>query len=366
MGQTQGSKRFRNSVRGGWGMRVLTTAMLVGGSGVAFAYEHPTDFDIPGSPDKVAQRQAAKGKDKEKSGSESTTTSPKVPVEIVAFTKAKPGDCLTWDVNQETQSINNFRIVDCAEPHNYEVASRLDLRNTEAWRGQFGLKADYPTEDSLVQLRDGVCEKEVTKYMDGKFDKRGRFLSAPIIPPQAKWDEGDRTLLCGVQPSAPEGQDAKIAGPAAETDQSRTFEVGTCATTDANGGLVPTDCASNHFMESVGIVDLQTVFPGVTPTAQEQNDALAQQCTQMAMDYVGGDEALYQSTLVPFWITIPEDSYAAGSHSTNCWLVKDNGSGGFSTLAGKANESFTIDGYAPIAPPPRNPINPNAAGTPGG
>ena len=42
--------------------------------------------------------------------------------------------------------MSNFVVVGCAEEHRYEVADRVDLRNVEAWIGQFDEDAPEPDQ----------------------------------------------------------------------------------------------------------------------------------------------------------------------------------------------------------------------------
>ena len=112
-------------------------------------------------------------------------------------------------------------------------------------------------------------------------------------------------------------------------------------TLDESGAIRQVPCVEDHLMESTGIVNLRDHFGDNIPTDQEQNDVLAEQCVTLAQNYLGGDDPLYNSTLLPFWTSLSQESLNAGSRSVNCWLIKDNGQGGFSTLNGHANESFT-------------------------
>lgn len=336
-------RRIKNGMRDGWGLRVTSVAMLVG-AGLAGWWQGP--IDAP-EPEPTEQTRETKAKD----------------VDAAAFTTAQIGDCLTWDIADDG-AVSNFTVVGCDEEHRYEVADRVDLRNVEEWVGQFDEDAPEPDQDTLLQLRNWVCQDPVLEYMDGKLDPMGRFVPAPILPPSKSWADGDRTMLCGLQPTAPDGTPAQATGRAAEQDQANVVQVGECVALDDSGGLQPIDCAEPHQLEAVGLVDLRATFPDRTPTIEEQNEHLNQACVAAAEEYLGGNEALYQSTLLPFWMTISPESYDAGTHSVNCWLMKDNGYGGFSSLAGSAKGPFTINGEPKVDPPPRNPLREDGAPQP--
>lgn len=328
-------RRIKNGMRDGWGLRVTSVAMLVG-AGLTAWWQNPFDAPEP----------------------ESTPPSRETTVEDVdaaAFTNANVGDCLTWDIADDG-TVSNFVVVDCKQKHRFEVADRVDLRNVEAWIGDFGDDAPEPDQDALLQLRDWVCQDPVLAYMDGKLDPSGRFVPAPILPPSTSWAEGDRTMLCGLQPTAPDGSPTQISGRVKEADQANVVDVGECVALDDSGGLLPVDCAEPHLLEAVGVFDLRDTFPDRTPTIEEQNEHLNEACVAAAEEYLGGEEALYQSTLLPFWMSIAPESYEAGTHSVNCWLMKDNGQDGFASLAGSAKGEFTINGEPKVDPPPRNPL----------
>ena len=149
-------------------------------------------------------------------------------------------------------AVSNFTVVGCDEEHRYEVADRVDLRNVEEWVGQFDEDAPEPDQDTLLQLRDWVCQDPVLEYMDGKLDPMGRFVPAPILPPSKSWADGDRTMLCGLQPTAPDGTPAQATGRAAEQDQANVVQVGECVALDDSGGLQPIDCAEPHLLGPSG------------------------------------------------------------------------------------------------------------------
>ena len=155
-------RRIKNGMRDGWGLRVTSVAMLVG-AGLAAWWQGP--IDAP-EPEPTEQTRETKVKD----------------VDAAAFTSAQVGDCLTWDIADDG-AVSNFTVVGCDEEHRYEVADRVDLRNVEAWIDQFDEDAPEPDQETLLQLRDWVCQEPVQEYMAGKFDPNGRFVPAPILPP---------------------------------------------------------------------------------------------------------------------------------------------------------------------------------------
>ena len=329
-----------------WGGRTLVTAMLLGGA-ISAGVLHFSPVEI------ATDAPAA-------SSTTTTTTTSEVDQEIAAFTSARAGMCLNWNLAEDL-NVSNFRVVPCEEPHVYEVAKRLTMADAVQDLGEYGPGAAYPTEQELILLQNRVCHRAVDEYLEGKYDGEGRFASTPIVPPASEWEKGDRTLLCGIQVLDEDGQTMQIVGPAKGQEQARVFEAGRCVTLDEIGAIRRVDCTEDHLLEATGIVNLRDHFPDTQPSAQQQNDLLARECVTLAENYLGGEENLYNSTLLPFWTSLSDASIQAGSRAVNCWLMKDNGAGGFSTLRGYANESFTIDGQPPVPPPPRNPLREDAA-----
>ncbi len=275
---------------------------------------------------------------------------------IAPFTTADVGSCLTWDID-DAGEVSNFEQTDCDQPHRFEVSAREDLGTYPS--SEFGSDAPIPDLTRQAQLREELCHTPTIRYLDGRFDPIGRYSIAPILSSPEAWEAGDRTMLCGLQATDPSGVPMLTQGPAAEQDQARIAQPGECVFVDNSRALRVVDCAEDHHMETTAVVDLLAVFPEGMPTVEQQDEHLADVCTRSAMDYLGGEEALYQSTLQPYWGTIQQASWIGGSHSVNCSLVHASEAGGFSVLNGSAQagtEGFTIDGTPPPPQPERDPL----------
>ncbi|WP_257159888.1 septum formation family protein [Corynebacterium cystitidis] len=286
-------------------------------------------------------------------GADSTTT----PGLIAPFTTANQGACLTWEVDADGK-VTDFEQTSCDGAHRFEVSVREDLATYPT--SEFGADAKMPSQTRQAQLREELCHTPTIRYLDGRFDPVGKYSIAPILPPVEAWERGDRTMLCGLQVTDEEGEPQLTEGRAAEQDQARVAEPGQCLKVDSSNVLHIVDCAEDHQLEATHIENLTPVFPDRTPTSEEQDEHLKNVCTQAAMDYLGGEEQLYQSTLQPYWGTLPAASWDGGSRSVNCSLVHANEEGGFSTLKGTATDGrdgFTIDGEPPAEQPPRDPMN---------
>lgn len=271
---------------------------------------------------------------------------------VPPFTTADVGACLTWEVDAQGEVVS-FGQTDCALPHRFEVSSREDLATYPA--SEFGPSAKTPDTTRQAQLREELCKAPTVKYLQGRYDPNGRYSIAPILPPAKAWEAGDRTMLCGVQVVDDGGTVTLTEGSARDQDQSRVAQAGQCVVVDPTQAVRVVDCEQPHAMEVTKVVNLKENFPDRVPSLEEQDAFLKDQCAAAAVDYLT-DDGLYNSTLEPFWVSIPPESWEGGSNTVNCSLVRDNGQGGFAVLQGSAKGPFTINNAPPPPQPPRNPI----------
>jgi len=286
-----------------------------------------------------------------------TPTSEPAEAELAAFTDADTGSCLNWRPG-ENGSNSDFTTVGCAEQHRFEISAREDLSQYPT--SEFDEDAEHPSLERQQQLTDELCVGPTLNYLNGKLDPEGRYTISPILPPASAWAEGDRTMLCGVMVQDAQGRSTETVGLAAESDQSRAFPADTCVQV-INDSPVEVPCNEDHSWQVTDVVNLGEGFPQDWPDIDKQNEYLNQRCTEAARNYLGGDDALYNSTLTPFWTTIQSQSWAAGSRTVNCALTFGRPDGGFANLNGDVRQGFTIDGNPPAKQPPRNPLRNNAA-----
>ncbi|WP_151640773.1 septum formation family protein [Corynebacterium sp. 11A] len=273
--------------------------------------------------------------------------------EVAPFTTADAGSCVTWSFTAAGE-VADFEQTDCASPHRFEVTAREDLAAYPS--SEFGPDAPAPDLIRQAQLREELCQQPTISYLNGTYDPRGRYSIAPVLPPPSAWEAGDRTMLCGLQSTDPNGVPLETTGKVADQDQARVYEPGTCVSIDAANVPHTVNCDTDHVLEVTRVVNLTEFFPDSVPTEDQQNEELNRVCTQAAEDFLGNEENLYQSTLQPFWTTLSSDAWQGGSKSVNCSLIKAREDGGFSTLKGTATGPFTIDGAAPPPQPERNPL----------
>ncbi|WP_245802112.1 septum formation family protein [Corynebacterium pacaense] len=332
--------------RSAFAVRTMLVAALAGTAAVG-AYSYSINQNSPEG--RVAQPVTQ--------ASSPTTT------QVASFTTADVGACATWDVNDDGQ-VSGFDQVSCDQEHRFEISAREDLAAYPS--SEFGPSAAPPNLTRQAQLREELCQAPTLAYLDGRFDPAGRYTIAPILPSAEAWAAGDRTMLCGLQATDSNGTPQLTVGPISANDQSRVFAIGACIRVESSAEFREVDCAGDHHLEAVSTVNLAVPFPNGVPSTEEQNSFLGNTCTQAAIDYLGGEENLYQSTLQTFWPTLTANSWVGGSNSVNCYLMSPStgGNATFNSLQGSARGAFTINGTPPPPQPEREPLRSSAGATP--
>lgn len=267
-----------------------------------------------------------------------------------AYAAAGPGTCLTWSID-EADRVASFDTVDCAEPHRFEVAARIDLSDQPG----FGPDSPLPDSDALAPVGTEQCLPLVSAYAGGReVDPDGRFTGLVVPPSQAGWDKGDHSVLCGIAAAELDGRSALSTGIFADADQHRRWDPGTCLGFTAEGlPGAPVPCSGDHSIEIVSEVDVTGVFPEgpVPPEPRVQSELTAEACLQAGIAYLGDAEALRQSTLISTLVNpISDISWRTGSRMVNCGLMKAADLGPFAVLRGSARQGVLIDGRTPVAP----------------
>ncbi|APT85641.1 septum formation family protein [Corynebacterium aquilae] len=337
---------MNNTWRSSLSINTALVAMLAGCAGVGsylYASGEAPEAQAPADSETATTAAAAAS-----SSADASSTAQAAP-----FTSADVGDCLTWEKG-DGDKVRDFGRTDCLSPHRFEVSAREDLATYPA--SEFGPTSQPPELTRQAQLREELCKAPTIKYLEGRYDPVGRYSIASILPSAEAWKAGDRTMLCGVQVTDDSGEPILTEGSAREQDQARIAQAGECVAIDPANATHIVPCDQPHQYEVTQVVDLKPIFPEGNPSIEDQDAALKPICTQAALDYVGGDDNLYNSTLQPFWTTIPTNSWTGGSHTVNCALVFGNPDGSFAELGGSAKGAFTINGNPPPPMPVRNPL----------
>lgn len=269
----------------------------------------------------------------------------------VSFDSSDAGDCLQWTPTDDPDTDRqDLAEVSCAEPHRFEVARTVNLATFPV--AEFATGSPYPDASRFAALRDEQCVAAVQDYTGGRFDPTGRYSVGLMFPSQAGWANGERSIRCGIQQTGATSALQEMVGRVADQDQSTVWDAGTCVGVESGVPTDPVDCGTAHAFEVVSVVDLGAQFPGGLPSVDDQDRYLEPTCTQAAEAYLGGPDVLRDKTLTLFWDNVDASSWMAGSRRVSCSVGKEVESGGFAAIVGSAKGDITIDGVAPVPPPP--------------
>lgn len=268
-----------------------------------------------------------------------------------AAAAAGAGSCLQWTKADAT----DIREVKCAQRHLFEATGKADLR------AEFPKTAPYPSAETWQQLKQDRCTQVSAQFLRGKLDPNGRFAVGAFTPSEQGWKAGDRALHCGVQQPGPSGKLFAITGHAADQDQSNVYDVGTCLGVNGTSVWDPVDCAQPHSVEITGQVDLRQQFGGF-PGEQAQDGFLATRCGALTAEYAGSPTAVADKKLVPYWDTLPQESWDSGSRQVNCKASAQLSDGsGLAPVTGSVKGEVEV-GTEP-APQDTAPIQPGVPAT---
>src|SRR5699024_3568466 len=88
--------------------------------------------------------------------------------------------------------------------------------------------APPPDNDAWRALTEERCGAVAREYLPTPLDPYGKLTVGVLRPDAQQWDEGERTLHCGLQWVGPGGGLQPLTEPAAEMDQSDVWDLGTC------------------------------------------------------------------------------------------------------------------------------------------
>lgn len=268
-----------------------------------------------------------------------------------AYLAAQPADCLAWqlDAREQVQSIAR---VDCAQPHAFEVAARVDLAATPGYESGTA----FPEGERRARVGTERCVPAVEQYTGGRaVDPAGRFTVTVVPPSREGWDKGDHSALCGLSTTELDGSPSVSTGRFAEADQHRVWEPGTCLGFTATGmpGR-PVDCAREHSVEVVSTLDVTPLFPAgaEVPDPRTQSELTGRACHEAGVAYTGGDpEALRRSTLIATQVSpLSEVAWSTGSRTVDCGVMKARDESAFAVLTGSVRGPLLVDGTPPVAP----------------
>ncbi|MGW0181440.1 septum formation family protein [Nocardia sp. NPDC003345] len=262
------------------------------------------------------------------------------------FASVATGDCLTWTKPDHSDLVE----LDCADEHLFEVTDTVDLSQYPGT--EFGPDAVWPDSLRLTELREEHCVPAAQRYLNGRFDPRGKYAVGLMYPSNDGWtNSGDRMLRCGLQVPGLSGSPLPKTGRVADGDQSKIYEPGMCLGISQNLPTDPVDCTQEHAVEIAATVNLSGRFQGGPPAKADQDQFLEEECGRMTNDYLGGPHVLRDKTLTVFFDYIDARSWLAGSRQLNCMVGKGADQEGFAPLVGPARGRLLINGQEPVPPP---------------
>ncbi|NKS98136.1 hypothetical protein GS498_14830, partial [Rhodococcus hoagii] len=179
-----------------------------------------------------------------------------------AFGSATTGDCLTWS----EADASDLEQVDCAQPHQFEVATDIDL---SLYPGiEFG---PVPSSGRPALLR--TARRAVRTGRQHLPERAFR----PEGQVQRRTDQSRRGRLVGRRADIRCGlQFSGVTGtllPFRAWSSSRTIEGvgdGYLRRHQPERAVRPVDCAQPHAFEVVGVIDLASQFPGGMPSVEDR------------------------------------------------------------------------------------------------
>ncbi|MBL7494076.1 septum formation family protein [Frankia sp. AgB1.9] len=239
------------------------------------------------------------------------------------------GDCYRW--TQGTGLDGTAQQVPCAEPHLFEAVSTATLDP-----GVYPAGGAYPTETGWASITDRLCAPAASEFLGYPLDPDGLFATGAVRPSTNSWDEGDRSLVCGLRQRSlvaapPAGELPAFTGIVEGADQSLVYPAGSCLAETADGvqGTVP--CEAPHQAVAVGAITLPA-RPGEVAPDTSQFQLLAEpRCMAIAKTYLGQD--FHDSpTAQTGWVWISAASWKAGSRSFTCTVDYRTATGALRTV----------------------------------
>ena len=125
---------------------------------------------------------------------------------------SSPGACLNW----QNADASDVTTVDCAAPHLFESVGPVAAPQPPG--------VAFPADDVWQKLVNDQCTPLARSYLHGKLDPDGRYHPGALKPTRSAWDDGDRTVRCGLQAPGRTGARKSISNPAATVVTPRLLQ----------------------------------------------------------------------------------------------------------------------------------------------
>ena len=140
----------------------------------------------------------------EPSAAPSATAAPSVDPGVAEETSAfdlEGGDCFSV----ESDELTFVTVVECAEPHEYEVFARFDHPAEAA--------AAYPGSAELLAEADALCEPLFETYVGHDYQTSVWYITS-LTPSDQTWADGDREIACLVNQQDDHGEPIMVSSSA--------------------------------------------------------------------------------------------------------------------------------------------------------
>jgi hypothetical protein len=175
-----------------------------------------------------------------------------------------------------------------------------------------------PDSAKVIDLATILCAQPITSYLGYPLDPAGRFQVGDMSPTPESWDQGDRTLWCGIDLGSPtEMPSVLFTGAVRGQSQELLYPIGTCLS-DLPGGVStsPVACTQPHSYEIAGNASLASL-PQLPQGTVALANAVQSQCDAIAEQYAGGP--LPAGVLWNF-LDLAQTSWNAGDRVVQCTI----------------------------------------------
>lgn len=123
------------------------------------------------------------------------------PGEMTSVFELDRGDCFSVERDQ----IEEVPVVDCEEPHEYEVFAVFDHTA--------GGAEPYPGNRELVDYADGECREPFEEFVKIDYESSVWFITS-LTPSAETWAVGDREIVCTLTQEDDDGEPIEVTGSA--------------------------------------------------------------------------------------------------------------------------------------------------------
>ena len=226
--------------------------------------------------------------------------------------RCRPGRaCRRPGPDLEPSSTTDTSVVDCSGRRLFEQAGSVRLTDQVAvpddrlWRQ---LVNERSTRSCSTTSTAGSTPTGATAS--------GRSSRRPPSGPRAT-----ASCAAGCRARPARARSTRSTGAWPSPTSRRCTEPGTCLAIDGRTIGDPIECAGQHAVEAVGVVDLAGRFPEAFPRVGDQDGFLQPECGRIATEYAGGPEVIAAKKLTVYWDNLTEESWKAGTRKVNCNLA---------------------------------------------